>query len=127
MPFNLQAVISKLNIKLRTLLPSRPPTASSNPWVSQTPSNPIEALLQTTLIRNRIARHQGSSPTPLFEIVTTLVKGTERIAHKITLLSAKVRTLRVVNEALSKRRRAKKARVRQGSTLTIKDTQDIIL
>ena len=38
-----------------------------------------------------------------------------------------MRTLRAVNEALSKRRRAKKARVRQGGTLTIKDTQDIIL
>ena len=45
----------------------------------------------------------------------------------MTLLSAKVRTLRAVNEALSKRRRAKKARVRQGGTLTIKDIQDIIL
>ena len=56
-----------------------------------------------------------------------MAKGIERIAYKITLLSAKVRTLRVVNEALSKRRRAKKARVRQGSALTIEDTQDIIL
>ena len=56
-PFDPQAVISKLNVKLRTLLPSRPPTTSSNPWVSQTPSNLIKALLQTTLVRNRIARH----------------------------------------------------------------------
>ena len=45
----------------------------------------------------------------------------------MTLLSAKVRTLRAVNEALSKRRRAKKARVRQGGVLTIEDAQDIIL
>ena len=56
-----------------------------------------------------------------------MAKGIERIAYEITLLSAKVRTLRAVNEALSKRRRAKKARVRQGSVLTIEDTQDIIL
>ena len=49
------------------------------------------------------------------------------MAYEMTLLSAKVRTLRVVNEALSKRRRAKKARVRQGGALTIEDTQDIIL
>ena len=56
-----------------------------------------------------------------------MAKGIERMAYEITLLSAKVRTLRAVNEALSKRRRAKKARVRQGSALTIEDTQDIIL
>jgi hypothetical protein len=34
------------------------------------------------------------------------------MAHEITLLSAEVRILRAANEALSKRRRAKKTRVR---------------
>jgi hypothetical protein len=44
----------------------------------------------------------------------------------MTLLSAEVRTLRKANEALSKRRRAKKTRVRQGGTLTIEDAQDVL-
>ena len=44
----------------------------------------------------------------------------------MTLLSAKVRTLRAANEALSKRRRAKKAHIRQGGALTVEDAQDII-
>ena len=112
MPFDPEAVLSKLDVKLRTPTPSRPSTANTYPWVSQTPSNPTEALSQTTLVRNRIARHQGSSPTPLFETVAALAKGTERMAYEMTLLSAEVRTLRAANEALSKRRRAKKARVR---------------
>jgi hypothetical protein len=55
-----------------------------------------------------------------------LAKGTERLAHENTLLSAEVRTLRAANKALSKRRRAKKAHVRQGGVLTVEDTQDII-
>jgi hypothetical protein len=42
-------------------------------------------------------------------------------------LSAEVRTLRAANKALSKRRRAKKARVCQGGVLTVEDTQDIIV
>jgi hypothetical protein len=125
-PFNPQAVISKLDVRLRTPTPTRPPSSDANPWVSQTPSNPIEALSQTTLVRNRIARHQGSSPTPLFETVTALAKGTERMAHEMTLLSAEVRTLRAANEALSKRRRAKKTRVRQGGALTVEDAQDVL-
>jgi DDE superfamily endonuclease/helix-turn-helix, Psq domain len=125
-PFDPQAVLSKLDVKLRTPTPSRPSTANSIPWVSQTPSNPKEALSQTTLVRSRIARHQGSSPTPLFQTVASLAKGTERLAHEMTLLSAEVRTLRAANEALSKRRRAKKARVRQGGALTVEDAQDII-
>jgi DDE superfamily endonuclease len=125
-PFNPQAVLLKLDVKLRTPTPSRPSTANSIPWVSQTPSNPTEALSQTTLVRNRISCHQGSSPTPLFETVRALAKGTEQMAHEITLLSAEVHTLRAANEALSKRRRAKKARIRQGGALTVEDAQDII-
>jgi hypothetical protein len=39
----------------------------------------------------------------------------------MTLLSTKVRTLRAANEALSKRRRAKKARIRQGDALIVED------
>jgi hypothetical protein len=125
-PFNPEAVLLKLDIKLRTPNPLRPSTANTYPWVSQTPSNLMEALSQTTLVRNRIARYQGSSPTPLFETVATLAKGTGRMAHEITLLSAEVRTLRAANKALSKRRRAKKARVREGGVLTVKDAQDIL-
>jgi hypothetical protein len=124
-PFNPQAVISKLDVRLRTPTPTRP-SADTDPWVSQTPHNPTDALLQTTLVKNRIARHQGSSPTPIFETVAALAKGTELLAHEITLLSAEVRTLRKANEALSKRRRAKKTRVRQGGPLTIEDAQDVL-
>ena len=56
-PFDPQAVISKLDVKLRTPTPVRPPSADANPWVSQTPYNPTDALSQTTLVKNRIARH----------------------------------------------------------------------
>jgi hypothetical protein len=78
------------------------------------------------LVKNRIARHQGSSLTPIFQTVATLAKGTELLAYEMTLLSAEVRTLRKANEALSKRRRAKKTRVRQGGVLTIEDAQDVL-
>ena len=44
----------------------------------------------------------------------------------MTLLSAEVRTLHKANEVLSKRRRAKKTRVRQGGALTIEDAQDVL-
>jgi hypothetical protein len=62
----------------------------------------------------------------LFQTVAALAKGTERLAHENTLLAAEVRTLRAANEALSKRRRAKKTRIRQGGALTTEDAQDII-
>jgi hypothetical protein len=78
------------------------------------------------LVKSRITRYQGSSPTSIFETVAVLAKGTERLAYEITLLSAEVRILRAANEALNKRYRAKKTRVYQGGALTVEDTQDII-
>ncbi|PQM43524.1 hypothetical protein VC83_09651 [Pseudogymnoascus destructans] len=125
-PFNPQAVISKLDVKLRTPSPALPLPADADPWVSQTPHNPTEALSQTTLVKQRIARHQGSSPTPLFETVFALAKGTERLAHQNTLLTEEIRTLRAANEALSKRRRAKNNRIREGGALTVEDAYDIL-
>ena len=41
-------------------------------------------------------------------------------------MTAENRILRKANEALSKRRRAKKSRVRQGGALTIEDALDIL-
>lgn len=125
-PFNPQTVISKLDIRLRTPSPNLPSPRHTNNWVSQTPHNSTEALAQTTLVKNCIALHQGSSPTPIFNTVVALAKGTEILAHENTLLAAEVRSLRKANEALSKRRRAKKKYIRQGGTLTIEEAHDII-
>ena len=41
-------------------------------------------------------------------------------------MTAEVCTLRQANEALSKRRRAKKARIRQGGALTVEDAHDVL-
>ena len=64
--------------------------------------------------------------TLLFKTVKALAKGIERLVYKNTLLSTKVRILRAANKALSKRRRAKKTRVRQGGALIVEDVQDIL-
>ena len=55
-----------------------------------------------------------------------MAKGTEILAYKNILLAAEVRILRAANEALSKRRRSKKNRIRQGGALTIEDAYDIL-
>jgi hypothetical protein len=65
-------------------------------------------------------------PTPIFQTVASLAKGTEILAHELTLLSTQVRIFRAANEALSKCRRAKKTRIRQGGALTIEDAQDVL-
>jgi hypothetical protein len=48
------------------------------------------------------------------------------MAHQITLLNDRVRTLEKANIALAKRRRAKRSRVQLGGALSIEDSQAII-
>ncbi|EDO00461.1 hypothetical protein SS1G_14331 [Sclerotinia sclerotiorum 1980 UF-70] len=125
-PFDPQSILSKLDVRIRT---STPPSISlelTNFWISQISHNPTEALLQSTLVKARIARYQSSSPTPIFETVQALAKGTERLTHEVTLLNAENRMLRRANEALSKRRRAKKIQLRNGGVLTGQEAEDIL-
>jgi hypothetical protein len=124
-PFDPENVVSKLDLKLKTPTPpsSRPGTAQ--PWVSKTPNNPIEATSQSTYIKNRISHHQNSSPTSINEAVDLFAKGLSKISHKMTLMEAEMKELRQANEELSKRRRAKKTRLRQGGSLTLQEAQNL--
>ena len=45
--------------------------------------------------------------------------------HQLVLLKAENQTLRQANEVLSKRRRAKKTRLRQGGSLSQQEAQDL--
>ena len=60
----------------------------------------------------------------IFEATTRLTKGMNRIAHELTLAQFELIALRKANEALSKRRRARKTRLRLRGTFTAGDAQD---
>jgi hypothetical protein len=113
-------------MKLRILTPTSPPPSGANPWVSQTPYNPTETLSQITLVKNRITRYQGSSLTSFFSTVASLAKNTKRLAYELILITAKIYILRKANKAFSKRRRAKKNRIRQGGIFIIEDAYNIL-
>ena len=65
--------------------------------------------------------------TLLFKTITILIKGTEQIVYKMTLLFTKIYTLWTANKALSKHYRAKKACICKEDTLIIEDIQDFLL
>jgi hypothetical protein len=119
-------VISKLDIKLRILILISPPLSGTNPWVSQTPYNPAETLLQTILVKNRIACYQGNSLISFFSTIALLAKNIKRLVYELILVTAEIYILRKANKILSKRRRAKKNRIRQGGIFTIEDIYNIL-
>jgi hypothetical protein len=123
-PLNLDSVISRLDVKLRTPTPFEDVDELPAPWVSKTPNNPIEASSQSEFSKNRISRHQGSSPTSILHAVDQFAKGGQGIMHQIALLRSENHILRQENETLSRRRRAKKKRLREGRSLTLGQGHD---
>lgn len=71
-PFNPEAVISTLDVRLET---PTPPPANNLPWESKTPSTTLELTSQTVLISTKITRHQSSSLSPILQAVDQLAKG----------------------------------------------------
>jgi len=58
--------------------------------------------------------------------VNRLAKGTIAVIYEVALLRTEVSALRKANKKLSKRRRAKKIRIRLGGSLTIQEAQDLL-
>jgi hypothetical protein len=125
-PYDPHTVLSKLDVRLRTPTPPGTPDGPPTPWDFKTPQTTNEALSQSTLIKDRIARHQSSSPTPILSAVDQLSKGMQVVSHQVILLKARVQTLENANEALSKRRRAKRTRLQDGGTVNGSQAREIM-
>ena len=117
-PYDPDYVISQLDI---VILTSRLLTAASlpSPWVPSTPQNSTQAESQSSYVREKVVRHQNSSPTAILQGIDQLTKGTCRAIHEVVLLRAENTALREANHILSRRRRTKKRRLQEGGSLTI--------
>jgi hypothetical protein len=124
-PHDPDRILSTLNLDLRTPPPPEVPQTPA-PWISQTPSNPTEAVSQSQFIRNHIAGHQGSSPTPIFTAVEQLARRTKALAHSVVLLNSQMKALQTASTVLSKRRRAKRTRLQDGGPLTAGQAYDLL-
>ena len=93
-PYDPENVLSHLDLKLKT---PTPPPIEEQSWTSTTPQNATELEFQTTHLKNRIVRHQNSSPTSINEELGHLVKGSQIIAHRLTLMGAEIKALQETN------------------------------
>lgn len=124
-PFSPEVVISRLDVKVQTPMSSRPSSREALPWASRTPNNPTEATSQSEFLKGRIARHQNSSPTSIYNGIDQIAKGASRIMYRMALLQAEVAELREVNTTISKRRKAKRIRLQCGGSISKRDAQEL--
>ena len=80
-PLDPEAVISKLDVRIRTPTPAEGEPSLPDPWVSSTPKTATEASSQSEYLRRRISRHQSSSPASILEALSSLAKGIEAVMH----------------------------------------------
>ena len=114
-PFDPEAVISKLEVRLRTPTPL---PEENTPWEPRTPSNTLEFGYQSNLIREKIQRNADSSPTSVVDALDQLTKGAETMTHSLVLIRKQVAELQAANEAATRRRSYKRKRIQRGGSLT---------
>ena len=117
------AVLSKLDVQLRTPTPAALPEAV---WQARTPSNVRELEAQSTLIRERVRKHKSSSPASIIEAIGQLKKGAEVMMLSAELMRDRIASLERANEAVSKRKQRKKKRIQKQGVLTKGAGEDII-
>jgi hypothetical protein len=100
-PLDLESVVSKLDVRLRTPTPAEEVASPLTPWVSKTPKTVLEAQFQCEYLDRRIRRHQSSSPESILGALKSLAKGTKAIMHENALLRAENQDLRQANGILS--------------------------
>jgi hypothetical protein len=113
-PFNPEAVLSKLDPIFRS--PS--PLVSHLSWQARTPSNTVEVGKQATLIKQRLKRHQSSSPTPIHEAISQLAKGAEIMATSAALMQSQLSTLQKMNKEMHIRRKRKRKAFKSDKALS---------
>ena len=125
-PLDPEMVISKLDLTFNDVTPptSRPNTSQA--YIPKTPNNPIELASQSAYVARRIADHQNSSPTAIFEAARQLSKGSTKIIHQVTIIIGENESLQKMNKLISKRRRTKKSRLQLGGSLSQQDAQELL-
>ena len=118
-PFNLEAVLFHLDPVPMSL--SQP--SSQESWCAKTPSNTKEVDKQTTLIKQRLERHQSSSPTPIVEALNQLSKGAQVMAASTALLQAQITTLQKADKAMHVRRKRTRKALVLDKALSVSEVQ----
>ena len=112
--FDPEAVISKLEVRLRTPTPL---PEHNSPWEPRILSNTLEFGYQSSLIRERIQRHADSSPNPVVDALDQLTKGAEMMAYALVLIRKQVAELQAANEAATCCRSYRRKRIQRRRSL----------
>jgi hypothetical protein len=115
-PFDPEAVLSNLDVIIRTPSPDLPEDPA---WEPQTPKNAQEMELQSSLLSSKIASHQDSSPSHINQALAQLKKGAQQMAASAAMMALQISDLEKANTE------ARRRKVRQNKFLSFEDRLSI--
>ena len=122
-PFNPEAIILKLDVRLRTPTPAPRDTSA---WEAKTPRNAVKMEEQTRLVQMSMQKYHGSPASSIDKKVAQLTKGAQQMAHEMVLMREEIVRLRDAAEATAKRKSRKRRYIREEETLTVGQVVDLI-
>jgi predicted RNA-binding protein with PUA domain len=123
-PLQLETVLLKLDVQLRT--PTPPAALAEALWEARTPSNARELKAQSSLIRERVRQHKSLLPASIIEAINQLKKGAKVIILSAKLMRDRITSLKRANKAALTRRQRKKKRLQKQGVLTKGAREDIL-
>jgi hypothetical protein len=85
-PFDLESIVLKLNVQLRTPTPAKEEAGQAQPWTLKTLKTIIEGELQSEYLKKRIRRHKCSSLESILEALKSLLEGMKAVMHEMALM-----------------------------------------
>jgi hypothetical protein len=93
-PFDPEAVLSNLDVVIRTSSPDLPEDLA---WEPQTPKNAQEMELQSSLPPSKIASYQDSLPSHINQALAQLKKGAQQMAASAAMMALQISDLEKAN------------------------------
>lgn len=124
-PINLERILSKLNISLRTPTPPESRSSSrSSQFIPKTSKTVIQLQKQTRLLKGLLKQRSNSPPSPSKTAVDQIIKGTYISMHNAAILAQENTVLRHANKKkCQKRTRSNRQIVHKGDLSIAEDLQ----
>jgi hypothetical protein len=123
MPYNPDQVISKLDIRLRTLTP---PSSRGSEWEPKTPSNYVQLQKQASSIKALLKQRSKSPPSPLNSAINQVLKACQITMQSAALLEKEVSELRAANETKKRKRTRSKRQIASEEGLSVLEASALI-
>ncbi|EED17234.1 conserved hypothetical protein [Talaromyces stipitatus ATCC 10500] len=126
-PYNLQKVLSQLQIAVREATPAsiRPSTSSSSTWSPKTPYNARTLEKQAKSVKRSLNMGDLDSNSPSCPAFNQLIKGSLVVMHQAAILARENHNLREANDILQKRRTRRTKALQADGILTVAEGREL--